>query len=79
MTDLEAIYIIVLRNLAPHKYASLLPEAQEAMLREAETLRRCRELPEGKKRQLSDSLLLLINCVPHQEKTSIFSQKVPFS
>ncbi|MGK7872484.1 MAG: hypothetical protein AB4426_04000 [Xenococcaceae cyanobacterium] len=59
MTDLEAIYIIVLRNLAPNKYAELLPEAQEAMLWEAETLSRCPQLRENQKRQLSDALQLL--------------------
>ena len=49
MTDLEAICIIVMRNLAPHKYAELLPEAQEAMLREAKTLNSAESFQSTKK------------------------------
>ena len=57
ISKLEFIYMIVLGNLDFFdKYIDLLPEAQEAMLRETETLMHCPELTEGKKRQLPDAM-----------------------
>ena len=72
ISELEFIFMIVLGNLEPYKYTDLLPEAQEAMLREAETLMNCPELTEGKKRQLSDAMGLLSTTleVAKQESTT---------
>lgn len=62
MTDLEAIYKLVLRNLQAHNYAELLPEAQEAMLREVHRLLESPQLPDHQKKQLSLSWQLLQQC-----------------
>ena len=59
ISELEFIHMIVLGNLDPYKDTDLLPEAQEAMLQEAETLMHCPELTEDQKRQLSDAMRLL--------------------
>ena len=54
--EVEAIYKIVLRNLQPHNYSQLLPEAQPVILHEAETLLLCSELSLRQKQLLFDSL-----------------------
>lgn len=59
MKDLDAIYKLVLRNLEAHNYAKLLPEAQEAMLREARSLISHSELPESSKKKITISLEIL--------------------
>ncbi|MCT7976498.1 hypothetical protein [Laspinema olomoucense] len=70
MTDIEAIYKLVLRNLQVQNYAELLPEAQEAMLREVNCLLESPKLLEHQKKQLSLSWRLLEQCSPSFEKAS---------
>ena len=49
ISEVEAIYKIVLRNLQPHNYAQLFPEAQPVILQEAKTLLLCSALSNQKK------------------------------
>lgn len=70
MTDIEAIYKLVLRNLQAQNYAELLPEAQEAMLREVNCLLESPQLPDHQKKQLSLSWRLLKQCGPSLGKAS---------
>ena len=70
MTDIEAIYKLVLRNLQAQNYAELLPEAQEAMLREVNGLLASPQLPDHQKKQLSLSWRLLEQCSPSLGKAS---------
>ncbi len=56
ISEVEAIYKIVLRNLQPHNYAQLFPEDRPIILQEAKTLLLCSELSNHQKRLLFDSL-----------------------
>ena len=56
ISEVKAIYKIVLRNIQPHNYAQLLPEAQPVILQEAETLLLCSELSTRQKQLLFESL-----------------------
>lgn len=56
ISETEAIYKIVLRNVQPHNFVQLLPEAQSVILQEAETLLLCSELSTRQKKLLFDSL-----------------------
>lgn len=56
ISEVEAIYKIVIRNLQPHNYAQLFPEAQPVILQEVETLLLSPELSTHQKQLLFDSL-----------------------
>lgn len=59
ISEVEAVFKIVFRNLQPHNYARLLSEAQPVILREAEILLSCSQLSTSKKQLLLESLKLL--------------------
>ncbi len=56
ISEVKAIYEIVLHNIQPHNYAQLFPEAQPVILQEAENLLVCSELSARQKQLLYDSL-----------------------
>ena len=56
VSEVEAIYKIVLRKLQPHNYAQLFPEAQSIILQEAKTFLLFSELSIHQKRFLFESL-----------------------
>lgn len=56
MKETDAIYKVVVRNLEGKNYCQLLPEAQEAMLREAQTLIGSPAVLDWQKKQISDLL-----------------------
>ena len=59
ISEVEAIYKIVLRNLQHHNYAQLFSEAKPVIIQEAQNLLICSQLSTTQKQLLFDSLKLL--------------------
>ena len=59
ISEIEAVYKIVFRNLQPDNYAHLMLDARPVILNEATNLLSCSELSTSKKQLLLKSLQLL--------------------